>query len=572
LLLISSLSNFKLAAQLSKNYNYGLPLDVPLKLAGSFGEIRLNHLHSGTDFRTLGITGLKVRAIEDGYVSRIKIEPDGYGKAIYITHPNGYVSLYGHLEKFREDIEKYCKNEQYKQNAFVIDATLKPREINVKKGDFIAWSGNSGGTSGPHLHLEIREEKTQDPVNPLLYYLKNVSDTIPPVIEKVWIYPLSEKSAVNRQFAPAYYNVISSGANPKLANELPILVKGDIGIGIQTYDRADGTNIRSGVYSIDLYENNNLIFQQAVDKYSFSEVRYVNSLIDYEYYIRNKIKINRLYIQPNNHFSVYKQAINRGVIGLNDTSWYQIRIVVKDAFRNETELKFKLRGDLNSPVVKIAAIDSGAYEQKMFYQKDNEFLREKIRVFVPKNALYDDFLFDLSTLPQTQGYYSELYQVHNRYVPLHKSASLRIKPNNLPQRLNGKALLLNLDERGQVLWSGGNFKDGYVTSNIRAFGRYIVGVDTIPPILKLNSNKLKNNNFTHWKRISFTIKDDLSGIKSYNGFIDGHWVLFEYDPKENLLFYEFDADRLKFGTKHTLDLTVTDEKNNTSKYHTEFTK
>ena len=549
-----------------------MPLDIPLKLAGSFGEIRLNHLHSGTDFRTLGITGLNVYAIEEGYVSRIKIEPDGYGKAIYITHPNGYVSLYGHLERFRNDIEKYCKNEQYKQSTYSIDVILKPREISIKKGDFIAWSGNTGGTSGPHLHLEIREEKSQDPVNPLLYFQKNISDTIPPVIEKVWIYPLSEKSAINRQFATAYYNVTSSGTKEKLTNELPILVKGDIGFGIQTYDRSDGTTIRSGVYSIDLYENNNLIFQQTVDKYSFSEVRYVNSLIDYEYYIRNQKKINRLYIQPNNHFSIYKQEVNRGIVEVNDTVWYQIRIVVRDAFRNETELNFRLKGDLKSPETKISATEPGVNEQKMFYQRDNEFQQGNVRVFVPKNALYDDFLFDFSMLPQQRGYYSEFYQIHNRYTPLHKSASLRIKPTHLPERLNDKALLLNLDERGQVLWNGGNYKDGYVTANIRTFGKYVVGVDTIPPTIKLKSRHLKNNNFTRWKRISFTIKDDLSGIKSYNGFVDGHWVLFEYDPKQDLLFYEFDPDRLKFGLKHTLDLKVTDEKNNTGKYHTEFFK
>ena len=566
------LVNLRLAAQLLKNYDYGLPLDVPLKLAGSFGEIRLNHLHSGTDFRTLGITGLNVFAIEDGYVSRIKIEPKGYGKALYITHPNGYVSLYGHLERLRDDIEKYLKTEQYKQSSFSVDVTPKPHELSVKKGDFIAWSGNSGGTSGPHLHLEIREGNSQDPVNPLWYYQKKVSDTIPPVIEKVWIYPLSEKSAVNHRFATAYYNVTSSGTKEKLTNELPILVKGDIGIGIQTYDRSDATNIRSGVYSIDLYLNNKLVFQQVVDKYSFSEVRYVNSLIDYEYYIRNQKKINRLFIQPNNHFSVYKESINRGIIEVQDTSWYHILIRVKDVLRNETEVSFKLKGDLKSPVTKISATEPGVYKQKMFYQKDNEFQQEKVRVFVPKNALYDDFFFAFSALPQQNGYYSEFFQIHNRFTPLHKAASLRIKPTHLPDRLKDKALLLNLDDRGQVLWNGGNYKDGYVTANIRTFGKYVVGVDTIPPTIKLIPSNLKNNDFTVWNRISFTIKDDLSGIRSYNGFVDGHWVLFEYDPKEDLLFYEFDPTRLQFGLKHKLDLIVADEKNNINEYHIEFFK
>jgi hypothetical protein len=552
---------------------FGPPLDIPLKLAGSFGELRPNHLHSGTDFRTLGITGLNVYAIADGYVSRIKIEPEGYGRVVYITHPNGYISLYAHLEKLRGDIENYCKKEQYKQSTSNIDIILKPHEINVKKEDFIAWSGNSGGTSGPHLHLEVREEKSQDPLNALRFYHDKVSDTIPPVIEKIWIYPLSEKSAVNRQLATAYYNVATLKGQCKLMNELPILIKGDVGIGVQAYDRTDSTNIRSGVYAIDLYLNNKLIFQQVMDKYSFAEGRYVNSLIDYEYYIRNQKRINRLYLQPNNHFSIYKHVVNSGVVNAVDTFWQNIDIRVKDAFRNETNLSFKLKGDLHMP-----KFDSVAYEetkgirQKMFYQKDNLFIQGNVRVFVPKNALYDDFIFTYSTLPQQHGYYSDVYQIHNRYVPLHKSVSLRLKPTSVPERLASKILLLNLNEQGQVLWSGGAYKDGYISANIRAFGKFVVGVDTIPPSIEMVSNNLANNDFTHWQRIAFFIRDGLSGIKSFNGLVDGHWALFEYDPKLDLLFYEFDPVRLKFGQKHKLDLFVTDEKNNIAEFHGEFFK
>jgi hypothetical protein len=548
--------------------NFTPPLGIPLFLAGTFGEIRSNHLHTGTDFRTLGITGLNVYAMEEGYISRIKIEPEGYGKAVYITHPGGYVSMYAHLERLRDDLEKCCKKEQYKQNLFSVDIFLKANEFHVKKGDCIAWSGNSGGTSGPHLHLEIRAAKSQDPLNALLYLNKQIHDTISPIIEKLWIYPLTTNSSVNHQFARMHYSIVATKNYYSVKNE-PVLVKGAIGIGLQAYDRTDVTNIRSGIYSIDLYVNNKLIFEQVVDRVSFSEGRYVNSLIDFEQYIRNHERINRLYLQPNNHFSIYHQVIDHGIINFTDTSTKSIVIRVKDVKGNESLLSFKLKGDLTPPKqIKPEQINSEM--QPMDYEKDNLFQHEKVRLFLPKNALYDNLLFEYSTLPG-KNYYSEIHRIHNPYTPLHKSASLSIKATNLPVILHSKALLLNLDEKGTIQWSGGSFKDGFVVSNIRTFGNYTISIDTVAPTIKFN-NTLQNTDFTNWKRIAFTIKDNLSGIKSYQGFIDGQWVCFNYDPKQDLVYHEFDQEQVQFNHKHKLELVVTDEKNNVAKYHIEFFK
>ena len=559
--------SFGVGQQIGK-INFKPPLGIPLYLAGTFGEIRSNHLHTGTDFRTLGITGLNVYAMEDGYISRIKIEPEGYGNAVYITHPGGYVSMYAHLERLRDDLEKYCKKEQCKQKLFSVDIFLKFNEIHVKKGDFIAWSGNSGGTSGPHLHLEIRAAKSQDPLNALLYLNKQIHDTISPIIEKLWIYPLSTNSAVNHQFAKMNYSVVSTKNYYSVKNE-GILVKGTIGIGLQAYDRTDITNIRSGIYSIDLYVNNKLIFEQVVDRVSFAEGRYVNSLIDFEQYIRNHERINRLYIQPNNHFSIYHQVIDHGFINFTDTSTKIILIRVKDTKNNESILSFKLKGDLTSPK-QVVPEQMNSETQPMDYQKDNLFKREKVRLFVPKNALYDNFLFEYSTLPD-KNYYSEIHRIHNPYTPLHKSASLSIKATNLPDILHSKSLLLKIDEKGNIQWSGGSFKDGFVVSNIRAFGNYTIGIDTVAPTIKFN-NALQNIDFTNWKRIAFSIKDNLSGIKSYQGFIDGQWVCFHYDPKQDLVYHEFDQEQIQFNHKHKLELFVTDEKNNVAKYQMEFFK
>ncbi len=572
-LYFSLLGYAKITAQDVKKINSRPPLDIPLHISGNFGEIRLNHLHTGIDFRTMGMTGMNVYAVDNGYVSRIKIEPDGYGKAIYITHPNGYVSIYAHLDQFRNDIEQYCKNEQYKQKRYSIDILLNPKEILVKKGEIIACSGNSGGSTGPHLHFEMREEKSQNPVNVFRYSTLSIPDTLPPVIEKLWIYPLNKTSTVNQKDTCVSYNVLSSKGKSTIIPDSPILVKGDIGLGIQAYDRTDTSNMQVGIYSIDLYVNNKLIFQQVLNKYAFSETRYVNSLIDYGHYIQNHEYINRLFLQPNNQFSIYRQVINRGIISIRDTSVKTIDIRVKDANLNQTELSFKLKGDRLNPKIKPSImLKNNVVQQKMPYKKDNLFQHEQVKVFIPKNALYADLAFEYSKLPQQAGYFSEIHQIHNPFTPLHKAASLYIKPVNLPSKLHDKALLINLDEQGHVKWTGGTYKDGYVVGNIRTFGNYAVGIDTIAPQITFINNNLNNNDFTNLEQISFTVKDNLSGISSYNGYIDAQWALFENDPKQNLIFYEFYPLRIQFGIKHQLDLYVTDEKGNTSEYHTVFFK
>jgi hypothetical protein len=266
-------------------------------------------------------------------------------------------------------------------------------------------------------------------------------------------------------------------------------------------------------------------------------------------------------------------VINRGIIIVGDNSVKTIDIRVKDANLNQTELRFKLKGDRMTPKIKPSImVKNNVVQQKMLYKNDNLFQHDQIKVFIPKNALYDDLVFEYSKLPQQAGYFSEIHQIHNPFTPLHKAASLYIKPDNLPSKLNNKALLINLDGQGHIKWTGGAYKDGYVAGNIRTFGNYTVGIDTVAPQITFINNNLNNNDFTNLEQISFTVKDDLSGINRYNGYIDGQWALFEIDPKQNLIFYEFYPLRIQVGIKHQLDLYVTDEKGNTAEYHTGFFK
>ena len=549
---------------------YQPPLDIPLAISGNFGELRPNTFHGGIDFKTEALVGLNVYAVEDGYVARIKVDLNGFGRALYINHPNGKTSVYGHLEAFRDDIAKYCKAEQYKLKQFWVDLSLKPNEIKVKKGDVIAYAGNRGASSGPHMHFEVRDSKSEHTLDVFKVTNIRIPDTVPPIIEKVWFYPLSDESRLNNNILPQSFNVTSKDGISVITLEVPTIADGEIGFGIQTYDMSSNSLNKIGVYSIDLFVNDSLVFRQVHDEVSFYEMRYVNSLIDYEQYAKTGVRINRLFVQPNNQLSVYKKLVNRGIVNFSDTTTKSIKIRVTDDYSNINECTFLVRGVGETP--KTIMQKQKKFGLKMSYKIENKFENEKVKLVIPKDALYDDLWFGYSKSQRVPGYFSELYRLHNSTTPLHKSGILSLKADKLPTKFNRKALLVSLDPSGKVIWSGGEYKDGFVTGNIRSFGNYTIAVDTVPPIVTPLFTNVDKNDFTNWAGIAFTAKDDLSGITNYRAIIDGQWALFEYDPKLELLYYKFDPDRIRFGEKHKLDLIVYDDRGNRTQYQMEFVK
>lgn len=554
--------------QVSFNGNLCPPLDIPLAISGNFGELRSNTFHAGIDFKTSALVGLNVIAVDDGYVSRIKVDLNGFGKALYIDHPNGTTSVYGHLEVFRDDIDKLCKREQYKLRQFGVDFTLKPGEIVIKRGEVIAFAGNRGGSSGPHMHFEIRDTKTQLTQN--VFKVTNIAipDTVPPILEKLWLFPIGNKSFINNKANAEDYEVTTTSGISQIRSPLVINASGNIGVGVQIYDQSSNSQNKIGIYSLELFVDDSLVFQQVLNRLSFDEMRYANSLIDYERYIKNGIRINRLFVQPNNHLSVYKFVKNQGLVNFADTATKSIKVKITDDFSNKNELTFVMKGKLASSNLKKQARPGIL----MHYQSENTFVYNGVKLFIPKDALYDDFLFEYSRIPQQPGYFSAVHSIHNPYTPLHKACSLSIKPMGLPSSLYTKALLISLDQAGHVVWNGGAFKDGFVTGNIRAFGNYTITIDTVPPQIQPLFTAIRNNDFTDWTGIAFTVKDNLSGISSYKGFIDGEWVLFEYDPKQDLLYHKFDSEHMLFGKHHRLELMVYDEKGNKTVYKQDFYK
>ncbi|MFC4211438.1 M23 family metallopeptidase [Pedobacter lithocola] len=527
------------------------PLDiVPPALAGSFGEIRGNHFHSGIDFRTNQREGYPIYAVADGYVSRLRVQNSGFGQALYINHPNGFTSVYGHLQRFAPKIALLVKKLEYDKKSFEIDEFPNETLIPVRKGEVIAWSGNRGSSGGPHLHFEIRDTKTEETINPQFFGI-DIPDNIPPVIYSLYAYRLNGK-VFNESTPKQAIPISGSNGTYKAA---AIGLTGEVGFGVVTTDRHNGLSGTNGVYSIQLELDGKMIYTSALERFAFEDSKAINSHIDYPTYLNTKRSIQKSFIEPGNPLSIYSNLVNNGKINFNDGALHQLKYIITDSKGNSSTLSFSVQA--GSAPVTSAVVPSGIIYP---YNKVNEFNTDDVKVVFQKGTLYNDLNFMYKKLPKLMGNaYSSLHQIHNRYTPLHVGFDLWIKADNLPEYLRSKALIASSSGSSQ----GGSYDNGYVKATPRNFGSYYIAVDTIAPrILPVNISDGKN--MAGVSKILFKLSDNLSGIKSFNGYIDGQWTLMEFDTKTATLWHSFD-ERTSAG-KHTLELVVIDMKENTRKY------
>ncbi|WP_175635299.1 M23 family metallopeptidase [Pedobacter ghigonis] len=562
-LLFLSAFNFAQAQQIFSSNKYPItdfrqPLDIaPPALAGSFGEIRGNHFHSGIDFRTNQREGYPVYAVADGYISRLRVQNSGFGQALYINHPNGFTTVYGHLQRFAPKIATVVKNLEYEKKSFEIDEFPDATLIPVHKGDIIAWSGNRGSSGGPHLHFEIRDTKTEETINPQFFGII-IPDNIPPVIHGLYVYRLNGKTF--NEFTPKQAIGIT-GAGGQYKTSAPVSLTGEVGFGIVVTDRHNGLSGTNGVYSIQLELDGKKVYTSALERFAFEDSKAINSHIDYPTYINTKRSIQKSFVDPGNPLKIYSGLVNSGRINFNDGAAHQLRYIITDSKGNSSVLPFTI----NSGTAPVAAptVPAGIIYP---YNKVNEFNNEDVKVIFPMGTLYNDLNFSYKKLPKPAGNaWSAIHQIHNRYTPLHIGFDLWIKADNLPENLRSKALIVNTNGSSQ----GGSFDNGFVKATPKNFGSFYIATDTIAPrIVPVNIGE--GRNMAGLSKMTFKISDNLSGIKSFNGYIDGKWVLMEFDAKTATLWHSFD-ERTSAG-KHSLELVVTDMKENTRRYSVGFSR
>ena len=543
--------------------NYISPFDFPLLLSGTFGELRSNHFHTGIDIKTESVEGKKIRAIADGYISRIKVSTWGYGRGIYIVHPEtGHTSVYAHMQIFNEQIEEIIQKKQYKKKNFEVNYYPKKNTILIKQGDIIGLSGNSGQSGGPHLHFEIRDTKTEHPLNPLAFGFE-VDDNINPILSEIKIYT-HENSTINHKNEDLRITLNKEQGNYLLNSDPNIKVNGDISFGISTIDRQNGAPYnKNGVYSIKLFVDNNLIHHFEVDELSFSEKRFLNSHIDYACYIDNSIRFNRCYSLPYNKLSNYKKNINKGIINFSDSLLHKIRFEVSDIKGNTSTLNFNIQSEKNKS--KFNKTDKG---DEFIYDQANVYSSLNFESHLDKYSLYENCEVSYSESLRNDNTLSEIHNFMNENIPLHKEYVVSVKAN-IPNNLKEKVYIAKIRDDGSFKYKGKTWRNEFLSAKTREFGKYAIVADTINPVISDVTISTQKNKFRNIGSISVKITDNQSGITFYKGNIDGKWVLMEYEYKVDKLIYYF-PENFKKG-EHTIKITVKDKLENVNVLEQKFT-
>ena len=542
----------------SQNYDtkyFRSPVNFPITLAGNFGEIRPNHFHSGIDIKVPNV-GIKLYASADGYVSRIRKDAGGYGNVLYITHPNGLMTVYAHLYKFNESIEKYASEIQYRNNNFEFTDYPDTTKFPIKKGEFIGFAGNSGRSYGPHLHFEIREAEKDIPINPLLFDF-NIIDNIKPQIFDLIAYPLSEGSEVDGIKANKKYKLQKTGLNYTIKDV--IQYSGKIGFSIHANDFMNQVSNQQGIYSLKMYVDDQLWYSHSLEKISFYDTRYINSFIDYEEKQTSGLKFQKLFTEPGNKLDIYKDLINSGIIEAKDEQIHKVKIIAKDNFNNICSLSFKIKGKQS---IEKQSDKSGL----LIYDADNYIIEHDFRAYIRKGSLYKNESKIYKVYSKQNGYLSNIHQLNSNLVPLHNEMHIAIKPLGLKKELIKKALIVYIDQNNEIEPLESTFMNEFIVSKCTKFGKFGILIDTVPPIITKEEKGIDKT-----KAISFNISDKLSGISNYYAEIDGNPIIFEYDLKNDRIVYYFD-NHITYNKLHRLKLTVCDKKNNKTVIETEFFK
>ena len=523
------------------------PLEITPILSGTFAELRSNHFHAGLDIKTNQVEGLNVLASASGYVSRIKISHWGYGKALYITHPNGYTSVYAHLKKFSPKIEAYIKKKQYEKESFEIQVFPKRDELTVSQTEIVALSGATGGFVGPHLHFEIRDTKTEKPINPM-YFGITVEDHKKPRINTALAYPLSEKAQINGVQSKTKLNLTK--LEDGTLKSTPIKAFGSIGFGINTYDQLDNAYNKNGLYSLEMKVNGERKHLFKASSFAFDETKYINLLIDYERYNELSQRIQKCFIEPANIFSSYDRNLGNGYINIEEGKEYTVEIIAKDYKGNVQKLIIPVLGDEKAnPVIPPS--------QKTHYyiaaDQFHKYSQNGVTIAFPKNTFYRNAYLDFSVE-------NGIAKVHKPNIPLSRNYTLTFDVSDYSEANRENMYIAKVDDKGKTSYVSTKKKDNSFYTTTKSLGNYTLDSDSEAPEINLKSFKQDQWISAH-KTLQVKISDKKSGIKSYRGEINGEWILMEYNVKNGELTYDFSDKSFPSG-KHDLKVVVTDNAGN----------
>jgi len=548
---------------MSQKGYFGTPLDTGvLRLSGIYGELRPNHFHAGYDFKTGEKEGMKVLAAADGYVSRINISGGGYGKALYLTHPNGTTTVYAHLQRFSGKIATFVHDKQYEKESFTLEVFPETDQLKVKKGDVIGLSGNTGSSGGPHLHFEIRDNRSSNPVHPYFHGFQ-MPDQIPPDLNGFRIYPADYKTMINGKMRFFQAPLIRKENSYSLKNNDTVYIAGKFFLGFDATDKMDDTPNIFGLYKAEVFLDNRLFFSFIIDSIGFDETRFINSFVDYASVVKSKDWYQVTRLQPNNRLSIYNNVTDDGIIDFRDDLLHAIRLKIYDVSGNQSVLNFMVKSQPPN-LADLSNFPSEGWSENLFrYDMDNEFRSDNVEVWIPENALYDTIHFSYSSSDEVRNAYSRLHKIHYETVPLHQRATLRIKPENLPEKFKKAACMARKKMNGEKVYAGGKWAGEFLEAAISSFGDYFIAVDTIKPSIRA-VNLPASKKISGLKQLRFRISDDFSGIATYRATLNGRWILMEYEPKSNLLFYDV-GNEVQSG-KNNLIIEVKDNCGNTSEF------
>lgn len=546
-----------LFAQNQNNYPqdyFGNPLEIPLILSGTFAELRANHFHSGIDIKTQQRVGLKVLAAADGFVSRIKVQHYGYGKALYITHPNGYTTVYAHLSEYSPEIEAYVKKHQYEKESYEIELFPNTQDLIIEKGSLVAYSGNSGGSGGPHLHFEIRN-KEEHPINPMLFGI-DIKDSTKPLITSVYAFAIGDTSTVNNSNAKQKLRLTPQNNGDYITESVEAY--GTIGFGVNTTDRQDLAANRNGVYNIQTFLNGTQNLDIDFGKFSFDETIQLNRFIDYEHYKTNGERVQKLY-NDNNGLSIFKSDLNSGFLIVEDSINAVYKIRVSDYKSNDAWVTIPIKGV--KPKNKLTRNET--VTPYYIYSNSATNLKEgRISVDFDPNTFYDDFHIDFKVKNDTLFLGEDI-------VPMKKYFNISYDISHFSEADRSKLYIARLvGSRKYPFYEGATRKGNILSCSTRGLGTFALARDNTKPTISPINFK-KDQWLSNYRYLKIKIDDTGSGISSYRATVNDKWILTEYDYKTKTLTYDFN-DGVSTETKNNLKVIVTDNVGNSTTFESVF--